>query len=115
MFSTRMWQNGNQFALVLAGLSIIDFSKYCKRLKLLIIKEITSINKAKILTGTRTISFTDNVSHACFVGDEACQMDWLRWIVFWESLYLSAMALGSLLWVEGHRAMTRCREFTMRL
>lgn len=69
----------------------------------------------KELTWAGTIGFTDNVCHASLVAEESSQMNWLRWIVFWESLDFATMSSGSLLWVECHWTMARRRKFTMRL
>lgn len=42
-------------------------------------------------------------------------MNRLGCIVLGEGLYLSAVACCTLLWVEGHGTMARCRKLTMRL
>lgn len=55
------------------------------------------------------------MTHASLVGDEACKMDRLGWVILGEGLDLSTVACCTLLRVEGHGTMTRCRKLTMRL
>lgn len=42
-------------------------------------------------------------------------MDWFRWVVFWEGLYLTTMTCCTFFWVKCHWTMARSREFTVRL
>lgn len=72
-------------------------------------------NQLRSLTWTWTISFTNDVRHTGFVAEESGQMDWLGWIILWESLDLSTVSSCPLFWVESHWTMARCRKFTMRL
>lgn len=68
-----------------------------------------------VLTGSRTVSLTDDVGHASLVADEAGQMHGLGGVILGEGLNLTTMTGSTLLGVEGHGAMARRGELAMRL
>lgn len=65
--------------------------------------------------GSRTIDFTNNVSHTSFIAKESRQMNGLLSIILREGLDFTAMALCTLLGIESHGSMARSRKLTMRL
>ena len=67
------------------------------------------------LTRSGPVSLTDHVGHASLVADEGSQVARLALVVLGEGLDAAAVAAGTLLGVEPHRAMAGCLEFTVRL
>lgn len=67
---------------------------------------LNRIEKERKLTGSGTVSLTNNVGHTGLVGNERGQMDGRRWLVLGERLDLSTVAGGTFLGVEGHGPMT---------
>jgi hypothetical protein len=68
-----------------------------------------------LLTWTRSVCFTNHVSHSSFITNKRSQVDRFWWVIFGKSLNFTAMPLGPLLRVEAHRPMTRSAELSVRL
>lgn len=65
--------------------------------------------------GAQLVHITDNMGHASFVADESGQMDWLGWIIFWESFAFTADSSRSLSGQETQRTASWVLEFSMTL
>ena len=65
--------------------------------------------------GSRAVSLAHHVGHAGLVADEGSEVARLRGVVLGEGLHLTAVALGALLGVEPHGAMSRRGKLSMRL
>lgn len=78
-------------------------------------QKINWIFLQRLLTRSRTISFSHDVSHAGFVANKSRQVHRLARIILRKGLHLTAMPLRSFLRVEPHRPMPRGAELPVRL